>query len=43
VSATIHRLTPSEAQPSLDALIGRYRNARLLEPRTYGVIVQKRF
>ena len=26
-----------------DALIGRYRNARLLEPRTYGVIVQKRF
>ena len=26
-----------------DALIGRYRNARLLEPRTYGVIVQKKF
>jgi outer membrane receptor protein involved in Fe transport len=26
-----------------DALIGRYRNARLLEPRTYGVIVQKTF
>jgi outer membrane receptor protein involved in Fe transport len=26
-----------------DALIGRYRNARLLEPRTWGVIVQKRF
>lgn len=26
-----------------DALIGRYRNARLLEPRTYGLIVQKRF
>jgi outer membrane receptor protein involved in Fe transport len=26
-----------------DALIGRYRNARLLEPRTYGVILQKRF
>ncbi len=26
-----------------DALIGRYRNVRLLEPRTYGVIVQKRF
>jgi outer membrane receptor protein involved in Fe transport len=26
-----------------DALIGRYRNVRLLEPRTFGVIVQKRF
>jgi outer membrane receptor protein involved in Fe transport len=26
-----------------DALIGRYRNVRLLEPRTYGVILQKRF
>ncbi len=26
-----------------DALIGRYRNARLLEPRTYGLILQKRF
>jgi outer membrane receptor protein involved in Fe transport len=26
-----------------DALIGRYRNARLLEPRTFGVILQKRF
>jgi hypothetical protein len=26
-----------------DALIGRYRNVRLLEPRTYGVMVQKRF
>lgn len=26
-----------------DALIGRYRNARLLEPRTYGVILSKSF
>lgn len=26
-----------------DALIGRYRNARLLEPRTYGLIVSKAF
>ena len=26
-----------------DALIGRYRNARLLEPRTYGVIIEKKF
>ena len=26
-----------------DALIGRYRNVRLLEPRTYGVILQQRF
>ena len=26
-----------------DALIGRYRNARLLEPRTFGVIIDKRF
>jgi iron complex outermembrane recepter protein len=26
-----------------DALIGRYRNARLLEPRTYGVILAKSF
>ena len=25
-----------------DALVGRYRNARLLEPCTYGVIVQTR-
>ena len=26
-----------------DALVGRYRNARLLEPRTYGLIVSKAF
>ena len=26
-----------------DALVGRYRNARMLEPRTYGVIVAKSF
>jgi len=26
-----------------DALVGRYRNARLLEPRTYGLIVSKSF
>lgn len=26
-----------------DALVGRYRNVRLLEPRTYGLIVQKKF
>ena len=26
-----------------DALIGRYRNARLLEPRTYGLIIEKKF
>jgi iron complex outermembrane receptor protein len=26
-----------------DALIGRYRNARLLEPRTFGVIFDKKF
>jgi iron complex outermembrane recepter protein len=26
-----------------DALIGRYRNARLLEPRTFGVILSKSF
>ena len=26
-----------------DALIGRYRNARILEPRTYGVILTKDF
>ena len=26
-----------------DALVGRYRNVRLLEPRTYGVILEKKF
>jgi iron complex outermembrane recepter protein len=26
-----------------DALIGRYRNVRLLEPRTYGIILEKKF
>lgn len=26
-----------------DALVGRYRNARILEPRTYGVILKKSF
>ena len=26
-----------------DALIGRYRNARVLEPRTYGIILTKDF
>lgn len=26
-----------------DALIGRYRNVRLLEPRTFGVIMEKKF
>jgi outer membrane receptor protein involved in Fe transport len=26
-----------------DALIGRYRNVRLLEPRTFGVILEKAF
>jgi len=26
-----------------DALIGRYRNARILEPRTYGMILKKEF
>jgi iron complex outermembrane recepter protein len=26
-----------------DALIGRYRNVRLLEPRTFGVILEKKF
>lgn len=26
-----------------DALIGRYRNARILEPRTYGIILTKAF
>ena len=26
-----------------DALIGRYRNARILEPRTFGVIINKEF
>ena len=26
-----------------DALIGRYRNVRLLEPRTFGVIFEKAF
>jgi outer membrane receptor protein involved in Fe transport len=26
-----------------DALIGRYRNARLLEPRTFGVILEAKF
>jgi outer membrane receptor protein involved in Fe transport len=26
-----------------DALVGRYRNVRLLEPRTFGVILEKKF
>ena len=46
VSAYVKNLTDEDNITNIiieDALIGRYRNARILEPRTYGIILTKDF
>ena len=46
VSAYVKNVTDEDNITNIiieDALIGRYRNARILEPRTYGIILTKDF
>ncbi len=46
VSAYVKNVTDEDNITNIiieDALIGRYRNARILEPRTFGVILKKDF
>ena len=46
MSAYVKNLTDEDNITNIiieDALIGRYRNARILEPRTYGIILTKDF